>query len=83
LGIAQELEAQMQHIVDSYECEWKLAVEKQDSRKRFRQFVNSDKTDPNIVFVEERDQIRPARADEKIIASDALSEDEHAETELV
>ena len=83
LGIAQELEAQMQHIVDSYECEWKLAVEKQDSRKRFRQFVNSDKADPNIVFVEEREQIRPARADEKIIATDALAQTEYTETELV
>src|SRR5690606_26041524 len=26
LGIAQELEARMQHVVDTYACEWKEAV---------------------------------------------------------
>ena len=82
LGICAELEAQMQHLVDTYACEWKVAVEKPESRKRFRQFVNSDKSDPNIVFVEERAQIRPARADEKLIATDAVAS-EHVETELV
>ena len=34
-------------------------------RKRFRHFVNSDKHDGNMVFVEERGQIRPATADER------------------
>jgi nitrite reductase (NADH) large subunit len=82
LGICAELEAQMQHLVDTYTCEWKVAVEKPESRKRFRQFVNSDKSDPNIVFVEERAQIRPARADEKLIATDAVAS-EQVETELV
>ena len=82
LGICAELEAQMQHLVDTYACEWKVAVEKPESRKRFRQFVNSDKSDPNIVFVEERAQIRPARADEKLIATDAVAS-EQVETELV
>ncbi|MDC0602742.1 nitrite reductase large subunit NirB [Aliiglaciecola sp.] len=60
LDLGQELEAQMQHVVDSYQCEWKTAITDQQSKKRFRQFVNSDKTDENIVFVEERQQIRPA-----------------------
>ncbi|WP_158970251.1 nitrite reductase large subunit NirB [Paraglaciecola sp. L3A3] len=65
LGLAAELEEQMQHVVDTYQCEWKTAIENQESRKRFRQFVNSDKSDLNIVFVEERDQIRPATEQEK------------------
>ena len=26
-GMAEELEAQMQHVVDTYQCEWKTAVE--------------------------------------------------------
>ena len=26
LGLAAELEAQMQHVVDTYQCEWKTAV---------------------------------------------------------
>ncbi|KZY65392.1 MULTISPECIES: nitrite reductase large subunit NirB [unclassified Oleiphilus] len=81
LGICAELEAQMQHVVDTYQCEWKTAVENEESRKRFRQFVNAaDATDPNIVFVQERDQIRPATEQEKqsgdLIATDkALAED--------
>ena len=65
LGLAAELEAQMQHVVDSYQCEWKTAVTTPDVRKRFRSFVNSDKADEHIVFVEERGQIRPARPDER------------------
>ncbi|MDO6695162.1 nitrite reductase large subunit NirB [Aliiglaciecola sp. 3_MG-2023] len=64
LGLAAELEQQMQHVVDSYQCEWKSAISAQESRKRFRQFVNSEKTDSNIIFVEERNQIRPATENE-------------------
>ncbi|MEO8523807.1 MAG: nitrite reductase large subunit NirB [Caldimonas sp.] len=64
LGIAGELEAQMQDIVDSYQCEWKTAVSDPDTRKRFRSFVNSDRPDERVIFVQERGQIRPARAGE-------------------
>lgn len=60
LGIAAELEADMARIVATYECEWKKAIEDPATLKRFRHFVNSDKTDPNVLFVQERDQIRPA-----------------------
>jgi nitrite reductase (NADH) large subunit len=67
LGIAAELEADMQHVVDTYECEWKHAVTDPETRKRFRQYVNSDATDPNVVFVEERGQIRPAKPEEKSV----------------
>jgi nitrite reductase (NADH) large subunit len=65
LGIAAELEADMQHVVDTYECEWKNAVTNPETRKRFRQFVNSDQADPHVVFVEERGQIRPAKPEER------------------
>lgn len=65
LGIAAELEAQMQHVVDTYQCEWKTAVTDPAVRRRFRSFVNDDRPDEHIVFVQERGQIRPARADEK------------------
>jgi nitrite reductase (NADH) large subunit len=65
LGIAAELEADMQHVVDTYACEWKAAVNNPETRKRFRQFVNSEKKDENVVFVEERGQIRPATAEER------------------
>ena len=65
LGLGAELEAQMQAVVDTYQCEWKTAVTTPAVRQRFRSFVNSDKADEHIVFVDERGQIRPARPDER------------------
>ncbi|HEX6239749.1 MAG TPA: (2Fe-2S)-binding protein, partial [Polyangiales bacterium] len=65
LGIGAELEADMQKLVDTYQCEWKTAVEDPSKRRRFRQFVNSDAADDNVVFVRERGQIRPARREER------------------
>ncbi|KZZ20262.1 hypothetical protein A3749_19525 [Oleiphilus sp. HI0078] len=55
----------MQSVVDTYQCEWKTTVEDETKLRRFRQFVNSDKEDSNVVFVEERGQVRPASEDEK------------------
>jgi nitrite reductase (NADH) large subunit len=60
LGIAAELEADMARVIDTYECEWKKAVNDTQTLKRFRHFVNSDRSDDNVVFIEERGQIRPA-----------------------
>jgi len=71
LGIAAELEAQMQHVVDSYQCEWQTAVNDPAVRQRFRTFINSAAPDENIVFVRERGQIRPARAEERQPAASA------------
>jgi nitrite reductase (NADH) large subunit len=65
LGIGAELEADMRKHVEGYECEWKKAIETPEILKRFRHFVNSDAPDPNVVFVAERGQIRPARKEEK------------------
>jgi nitrite reductase (NADH) large subunit len=65
LGINDELEKQMENVVGTYQCEWKTTVEDPHQLKRFRQFVNSDAIDDNIEFVTEREQIRPARGDEK------------------
>ncbi|MGF6609687.1 nitrite reductase (NADH) large subunit [Paraburkholderia sp. WSM4175] len=65
LGVATELEVEMQHVVDTYECEWKKAVTDPETRKRFRHFVNSGESDSNVAFVEERGQIRPATLAER------------------
>jgi nitrite reductase (NADH) large subunit len=65
LGIGAELEADMQKLVDTYACEWKKAIETPEILKRFRHFVNSDAPDSNVVFVAEREQIRPARPEER------------------
>jgi len=66
LGIANKLEARMEHIAATYQCEWKTTVEDPEKLKRFRSFVNEPTTpDENIVFVSERGQPRPATAAEK------------------
>lgn len=65
LGIAEDLEAQMQHVVNTYQCEWKTAITDKEKLKRFTQFVNSDKDDDAVIMVEERGQKRPATDVEK------------------
>src|SRR5688572_24435388 len=65
LGIAAELEADMARVIESYECEWRKAIEDPQTLKRFRHFVNSDRADDNVVFIEERGQIRPASRAER------------------
>ncbi len=71
LGICDDLEAQMERVVDSYQCEWTTTINDPEKLKRFRQFVNApDGEDDNVIFVEERGQVRPANDEgkEKIIA---------------
>ncbi len=65
LGIAAELEQQMQSLVGTYQCEWKTTINDAEKLKRFRQFVNSDADDTQILFVRERGQPRPANAEER------------------
>ena len=60
LGIGAQLERQMQYVIDTYQCEWKTTIADENKLKRFRHFINSDQQDDNVVFVEERGQIRPA-----------------------
>ena len=64
LGLGADLEAEMAHVVGTYECEWKTTIEDPEKLKRFRTFVNSDQADDSLVFVRERGQRRPARASE-------------------
>ncbi|MEP1215527.1 MAG: nitrite reductase large subunit NirB [Marinobacter sp.] len=60
LGICGELEQHMADLVDTYQCEWKTAVEDPEKRKRFREFVNApSKKDPVQQWTTERDQRRP------------------------
>jgi nitrite reductase (NADH) large subunit len=57
LGMAAQWEDEMQLLVDSYECEWKAAIENPEIRKRFSHFVNSPKEkDPTVQFDVMRDQ---------------------------
>lgn len=65
LGLCDQLEQQMQYVIDTYQCEWKSAIADEAKLKRFRHFINSDRPDDNVVFVEERGQIRPASDNER------------------
>ena len=65
LGLGAELERQMQHVVDTYECEWANALGDPEKLKRFRTFVNDKCGDPDIINVAERGQPRPARPHER------------------
>jgi nitrite reductase (NADH) large subunit len=60
LGIATELEQQMQGLVDSYQCEWRAVVEDPEKRRFFQQFANTDDVSPGVEFVTERGQKHPA-----------------------
>ena len=59
LGIAAALENEMQGLVDTFECEWKQAIEDPEMMKRFSHFTNSEETDDNIAFIPLRDQKMP------------------------
>jgi nitrite reductase (NADH) large subunit len=66
LGLCAELDADMQRHVDNYACEWQATLDDPDRLRRFRTFVNCEEADPDIVFVRERDQPRPAKTWEKV-----------------
>ncbi len=57
LGMNAQWQKEMQVLVDSYECEWKAAVENPEIRKRFSHFVNApEEKDPSVQFEQMRDQ---------------------------
>ena len=61
LGMAAQWEAEMQALVDAYECEWKAAIENPEIRKRFSHFVNApEEKDPTVQFEPLRDQKKVA-----------------------
>jgi len=60
LGIATQLEAQMEDLVKGFQCEWKTALENPDILRRFRAFANDPRPNPAIRFSTERGQRVPA-----------------------
>ncbi|MES2429419.1 MAG: nitrite reductase large subunit NirB [Bacteroidota bacterium] len=59
LGICEELEAAMVQHANTYQCEWKAAIENPEMRKRFSHFVNAPKVkDPTSELVPMRDQVK-------------------------
>jgi nitrite reductase (NADH) large subunit len=61
LQMAAQWEADMQLLVDSYECEWKAAINNPEIRKRFNHFVNAPhEKDPSVQFEPMRQQKKVA-----------------------
>ena len=60
LGINDELLLQVDHLIDTYQCEWKTTLENPGKLQRFSHYINSDKTDDNIIFSTVRKQISPS-----------------------
>jgi nitrite reductase (NADH) large subunit len=65
LGINDELESEMARLRKLMVCEWKETVEHPEKQKRFTHFINSNQRDENVQFIPERDQHRPATAEER------------------
>ncbi|MFF2270833.1 nitrite reductase large subunit NirB [Agromyces sp. NPDC058136] len=66
LGLAAELEAAVATHVEHYEDEWAATLADPERLRRFRSFVNAPHTpDPSIARVAEREQFRPATAEER------------------
>jgi len=59
LGIAEQLEEEMQLLVDSFHCEWKEVVNNPALRSRFTHFVNAPgEKDPTVKFEGMREQVK-------------------------
>lgn len=72
LGICDELEQMMQNVIDAYRCEWKEVVDNPEQRKWFRQFVNTDETEPVIEIVTQRGQQRPGDWPSEAVSLDQI-----------
>lgn len=63
LGICDELDKRMNHLVDTYHDEWAEVVKNPELRKQFQQFANTDEIIEKgdmLEFVDMRGQLRPA-----------------------
>lgn len=65
LGINAQLEMDVAKLVGEFECEWTATINDEAQLTRFAHFINTDKRDDNVVFVQEREQHRPATFTEK------------------
>lgn len=73
LGLAEELETEMQSTLGNYQCEWKTTIEDPEKLIRFKHFINSDEADDNLAYVVERGQVRPATKGERTAGAGIVS----------
>ena len=59
LGVVADLERDMQHLVDTYSCEWADVVRDPAKRATFRHFAGEQGGDDTVRFVSERGQRMP------------------------
>ncbi|MBC7631119.1 nitrite reductase large subunit NirB [Aeromicrobium sp.] len=68
LGIGADLDAAVAEHVDSYKDEWAATLADDRKLERFASFVNAPQTpDPDLVYVQERGQRRPADEAERAV----------------
>ena len=68
LGIGADLDAAMAGHVDGYEDEWAAALKDREKLRKFASFVNAPETaDPDLVYMPERGQRRPATEEERAV----------------
>ncbi|EFQ82441.1 nitrite reductase [NAD(P)H], large subunit [Aeromicrobium marinum DSM 15272] len=68
LGIGADLDAAMEAHVGSYVDEWAATLADEAKLSRFRSFVNApDTADPDLAYVDERGQRRPASPVERSV----------------
>ncbi len=73
LGLGAELEADMAAHVASYADEWAQTLEDPHKLARFASFVNAAAVpDPDIAFIEQRGQLRPATVEERLDCASTL-----------
>lgn len=68
LQIGAELEAEMESVVATYQCEWQTTLASPERLAQFTPFINSQQPDEAVVKIAERDQWRPATAQERFEA---------------
>lgn len=64
LGVCEQLEAQMQHVIDTYQCEWKSTLESEQKLRKFRPFINHQQGSMALNYQRLREQRIPAEQEE-------------------
>jgi nitrite reductase (NADH) large subunit len=83
LGLCAEFDELIQNLVETYQCEWAAVVRDPEKRKWFRQFMNTDETEPCIEIVAEREQQRPADWPDELVSLSQFQSLENRERQLL
>ncbi len=59
LELCEQLEQQMSHVINSYQCEWKSTVESEEKLRKFRPFINHQEGSMALPYQRIREQRIP------------------------